>query len=261
LSEHNPSPSPLEGEGRCGGSAAPSSTTARAIAQHLDRGVAWATEPPAAALVAAEIVVLSAGVVSRYVFRSPLTWSDELASILFLWLAMLGSVIALRRGEHMRLTAIVNRLPQRWRGLADTVAALVVMTFMLLIMRPSLDYVAEEWAILTPGLEIHNSFRAAAIAVGALLMMANALLRLAAYTGLAQLVVALLVTAGVAGALYLAQPAARARQLQPRCLLRGSGRRGDRHRRADRLHLRHRDAGLSRAHDPCAADRRHGPHG
>jgi tripartite ATP-independent transporter DctM subunit len=151
--------------------------------------------------------VLSAGVVSRYVFRSPLTWSDELASILFLWLAMLGAVIALRRGEHMRLTAIVNRLPQRWRGLADTVAALVVMTFMLLVIRPSLDDVAQEWAILTPGLEIHNSFRTAAIATGALLMLVSAAVRLAERAGPAQLALALLVTAGVAAALYLAQPA------------------------------------------------------
>jgi tripartite ATP-independent transporter DctM subunit len=207
LREHNPSPSPLEGEGRGGGSAAPSSTTARAIAQQLDRALAWATEPPAAALVAAEIVVLSAGVVSRYVFRSPLTWSDELASILFLWLAMLGAVIALRRAEHMRLTAIVNRLPRRWQGYVDSVAALVVIAFMVLALLPSLRYVEEEWAILTPGLEIHNSFRTAAIAVGALLMMACALVRLAARTGLAQLVVALLVTASVAAAFYLARPA------------------------------------------------------
>ena len=59
-------------------------------------------------LVAAEIVVLFAGVVARFVLHAPLVWSDELASILFLWLAMLGAVVALRRGEHMRMTALVN---------------------------------------------------------------------------------------------------------------------------------------------------------
>ena len=55
-----------------------------------------------------EIVVLLAGVISRYVFHQPLVWSDELASILFLWLSMLGSVVAFRRGEHMRMTAFVG---------------------------------------------------------------------------------------------------------------------------------------------------------
>jgi tripartite ATP-independent transporter DctM subunit len=181
--------------------------TARLITHRLDRLLAWATELPAAALVAVEILVLSAGVVSRYVFRNPLTWSDELASILFLWLAMLGAVIALRRGEHMRLTAVVNRLPRRWRSLVDGVAALVVMAFMLLVLLPSLHYVEEEWAILTPGLEIHNSFRTAAIAVGALLMIASATLRLAEHTDRTQLLAALLITAGIAAALVLARPA------------------------------------------------------
>jgi TRAP-type C4-dicarboxylate transport system permease small subunit len=41
-------------------------------------------------------------VVARYGLHRPLIWSDELASILFLWLAMLGAAVAFRRAEHMR---------------------------------------------------------------------------------------------------------------------------------------------------------------
>ena len=37
------------------------------------------------------------GSVARFGFNRPIVWNDELASILFLWLAMLGSVIALQR--------------------------------------------------------------------------------------------------------------------------------------------------------------------
>ena len=80
-----------------------------------DRALALITEVPAAILVGLEIVILLAGVISRYVFNAPLTWSDELASVLFLWLAMLGAVIALRRGEHMRMTALVNVFSVRTR--------------------------------------------------------------------------------------------------------------------------------------------------
>ena len=69
-----------------------------------------AIEIPTALLVLAEIFVLLGGVISRYVFHHPIIWSDELASSLFLWLAMLGSVIALRRAEHMRMTAFVGLL-------------------------------------------------------------------------------------------------------------------------------------------------------
>jgi TRAP-type C4-dicarboxylate transport system permease small subunit len=95
----------------------------------LDRILAAATEIPAAVLVFIEICVLLAGVVSRYVFNEPLTWTDELASILFLWLAMLGAVIALRRDEHMRLTTFVSWIGPRWGDRLGAIAALVVIAF------------------------------------------------------------------------------------------------------------------------------------
>ena len=65
----------------------------------LDSALGHLVEIPAALLVVAEIIILFSGIVARYVLHTPLVWSDELASILFLWLAMLGSVIAFRRGE------------------------------------------------------------------------------------------------------------------------------------------------------------------
>ena len=102
---------------------APSRASAgRAWAASLDAALGRLTEIPAAVLVAVEILVLFAGVVSRYVLHAPLVWSDELASILFLWLAMLGSVIAFRRGEHMRMTALVNGAPPRLQAFLDVVA-------------------------------------------------------------------------------------------------------------------------------------------
>src|SRR5262245_46127436 len=57
-------------------------------------------EVPAAVLVVGEVLVLLAAVIMRFVFNSPIAWADELASILFLWLANLGAAVALRRGTH-----------------------------------------------------------------------------------------------------------------------------------------------------------------
>src|SRR5438445_12217155 len=74
------------------------------VGWRLETVIKWITEIPAAALVVAEVILLLTNVVFRYGLQAPLTWGDELASLLFIWLAMLGAVIALRRGEHMRLT-------------------------------------------------------------------------------------------------------------------------------------------------------------
>jgi tripartite ATP-independent transporter DctM subunit len=135
-------------------------------------------EVPAALLVLAEIAVLFAGVVARYAFHAPLVWTDELASILFLWLAMLGSVIALQRSEHMRLTAVVAGMSASARARTDALASAAVAVFLLMIVPSARDYASDEWFIETPALGIHNTFRAMAIPVGAVLMVVTALTRL-----------------------------------------------------------------------------------
>jgi len=146
---------------------------------HLaDRALGWLTEIPAAVLVVAEVVILFMGVVSRFVFNRPLVWSDEVASLLFLWLAMLGAAIALRRGAHMRLTTIAARLSPAWRARLDALAVGVPLLFLALLVSPALDYVEDQSFIETPALSWPGSIRAAALLAGIALMLAVALLRL-----------------------------------------------------------------------------------
>ncbi|NOJ39156.1 TRAP transporter large permease [Bradyrhizobium australiense] len=134
---------------------------------------------PAALLVVAEIVVLLLGIVARYVFHAPIVWTDELAGILFLWLAMLGSVIAFQRGEHMRMTAIVGMLAPGTRAFFDVFAIAASLAFLLLVIHPAYDFAVDEVYVRTPALDIVNSWRAAALPVGIGLMLIVAALRLA----------------------------------------------------------------------------------
>lgn len=176
------------------------------LAHGVDRGLGAVVETIAAGLVLAEIIVLFAGVVSRYVFHQPLVWSDELASIMFLWLSMLGAVVALRRGEHMRMTALVNHVQPHTRALLDTVAITASLAFLLLVLFPAGEYAYEETFIVTPALEISNGWRASAIPVGMGLMIIVALLRLLRISSFKQIALALAGTAAVVLAFWLAQP-------------------------------------------------------
>ena len=178
----------------------------RPVIDRLQRALGALVEWPAALLVVAEIVVLFAGVVSRYVLHSPLTWSDELASMLFLWLAMLGSAVAFHRGEHMRMTALVARAGPQLRAFLDVVATLAALAFLLLIVVPSADYAYEESYITTPALQIANSWRAAALPVGIVLMALFALLRLLRFGRWPIVAGALALVAVIIGAFVLAQP-------------------------------------------------------
>src|SRR5579872_7263455 len=150
----------------------------RSMVARLEHAAGMLVEIPAALLVIAEIITLFAGVVSRYVMHQPLIWSDELASILFLWLAMLGSVVAFRRSEHMRMTAVVASARPAMRAYLDVVATCAALAFLLLIVTPAYQYAYEESFITTPALQISNSWRAAALPIGIGLMVLLAVLRL-----------------------------------------------------------------------------------
>ena len=129
-----------------------------------------ALEWSAVALIVAEVVILLAGVVSRYALHEPLAWTDELAGILLLWVAMLGSAIALLRGEHMRLSFLLERLTPRWRERAETLGLLLTFTFLAVIAQPAVMFAVHEHPITTPALSLPNSVRAAALPAGVLLM-------------------------------------------------------------------------------------------
>ncbi len=161
---------------------------------------------PVALLVAVEIGVLLAGVIARYVFHHPLIWSDELASILFLWLAMLGSAVAFERGDHMRMTAVVSRLQPPARAFLDLLATAAALAFLVLILPHAWEYAVEEAVMLTPALEIKNSWRAAAMVVGFGAMAVFALLRLVQVGRPRQVALALALTVGLIVLMVLLQP-------------------------------------------------------
>ncbi|HET6605526.1 MAG TPA: TRAP transporter small permease subunit, partial [Rhodopila sp.] len=94
----------------------------------LDRWLGCLLDSACVLLLSAEIVLLLVGVIARYVFQAPQVWIDEMTSLLFLWLSMLGAVLALRTGSHMRMTALINRTTGRaWEGLNALGAAAPIL--------------------------------------------------------------------------------------------------------------------------------------
>jgi tripartite ATP-independent transporter DctM subunit len=178
----------------------------RSVAASLEASLGMLVEIPAALLVIAEIVILFAGVVARYGLHQPLIWSDELASILFLWLAMLGAAVAFRRAEHMRMTAIVASARPAMRAYLDLVATCAALAFLLLIAWPSYEYAYEESFITTPALQIANIWRAAALPSGICLMALFAFLRLARAGDIRTVLGAVLSVALLIAVFWLAQP-------------------------------------------------------
>ena len=150
----------------------------RSLSARLENWLGHAIEIPAAALVVGEVAVLLAGVVMRFIFNNPIPWADELASILFLWLANLGAAVALRRGTHMRTTVLVGFLSERGKAWAEALAIIAPCVMLLILMGPMWEYAEDEMFVQTPALGWPNTVRAAAVAVGAAFMIVICLLRI-----------------------------------------------------------------------------------
>jgi tripartite ATP-independent transporter DctM subunit len=178
----------------------------RRAAALVDRAIGIGCEAIGAVLVLAEVVILFSGVVSRYLLDSPLFWTDELANFLFLWLSMLGVVVALRRDGHMRLTTVANWVPAHWANWFAAVASLVVIAFVLEILMPAAQYLDQERYVELISLHISDGYRVVALLVGTGLAAVIALLRLLETTTLRTFALALLTVAGIAVLLWVGQP-------------------------------------------------------
>ncbi len=178
----------------------------RRVAFALDMLIGRSAEFVGAALVLVETCILFAGVVSRYVFNSPIIWTDELATFLFLWLSMIGAVVAVRRDGHMRLTTFINWCQPKWSNWLGTVAELVVIVFVLEIIVPTRAFLKVQASTELITLHISDWYRVVALLVGVGLISIVALLRLLETANLRNFLSALLVVGAIAGGLWLAQP-------------------------------------------------------
>jgi tripartite ATP-independent transporter DctM subunit len=186
---------------------APLSFNAEAEEVHVGSRLLRPVEAVSAGLLLALVLLLLAGVISRYVFSLPIVWIDEVASISFLWLAMLGAAIALDRNEHLRLTLFLHMLPKRLQRFIDALAPLVVAAFLLALIVPAFDYAWEEWFIISPALNIPNTFRVAAIPFGMAMMLAIVVVYAVRTAERRDLLLAAVLIAAVAAVLWFFSPA------------------------------------------------------
>lgn len=156
-----------------------------------------------AALLVVIISMLFVGVVARYVFSIPIVWIDEVVSLSFLWLAMLGTAIAMHRNEHLRLSLFLEMMPKRIQGFVHALALVAIAAFLLALINPAVIYAQEEWFVKSPALNIPNTYRVSALAFGIIAMLAILVTYATQTVSKSHLFAAVVVVSVFAGACWL----------------------------------------------------------
>ena len=123
------------------------------------------------------VVVGFAQVLFRFVFESPLSWSEELVRYVFIWSVFLTAAIGFNLNSHISIDFLTTWYPPRLQRMVALVSwgcviLGVVVVFVLgmqLIQSPSV------WLQKSPAMEISMTVPYAAIPVGCVVMMVNIL--------------------------------------------------------------------------------------
>jgi TRAP-type C4-dicarboxylate transport system permease small subunit len=143
----------------------------------LNRYANWQSRLCSWALVALGLVmtaVVLAQVFFRFVVYLPLPWSEELARYLMVWMGMLGAVVAQRKGLHIGVRVLVERLPKPlWDRVLAPLVQLAAMAFLLVIFWQGWELTAFNASQLSPAMQAPMYLPYVSIPVGAGMLVIN----------------------------------------------------------------------------------------
>ena len=84
-------------------------------------------------LIFAMSIIIFIQVIARYVFQNSLTWSEELARYLFVWLVYFSVSFTARRQKHIRIDAAINLYPKKLRPYVEILSEVIVLPFSIFI--------------------------------------------------------------------------------------------------------------------------------
>mgnify|MGYP001205824863 CR=1 FL=1 len=116
-------------------------------------------------------IITFSQVIARYVFEAPLSWSEELARFILLWLAMLSAAYGFKIKTHFSLQFIVNRTSFKLTKYVYFYVTLIVSLFLIIFIYYSLIFVMGVNGHLAPALQIPMEIPYSSTIVGGLLML------------------------------------------------------------------------------------------
>lgn len=88
------------------------------------------------------VILVNVNVIFRYFLSSPIKWTDEIVTSLFVWTVFMGSAYAHRRHAHLGVDIVVNLIHGRSKDVIALVVSILEMAILLLLTYISAQYVA-----------------------------------------------------------------------------------------------------------------------
>ncbi len=105
--------------------------------KRLDQGIDFIL----AMILAAMTIIVFTQVFFRYVLNSPLSWPEEVARLMIVWLTFLGGYMALREKKHIGFNLLVKKLSPQVQQIIIIVGKVLIIVFLLVMIKEGVLFV------------------------------------------------------------------------------------------------------------------------
>jgi TRAP-type C4-dicarboxylate transport system permease small subunit len=87
------------------------------------------------------VILVNLNVFFRYFLNSPIKWSEEVVTSLFVWTVFIGSSYAHRKHAHLGVDIVINVLPGKSRAIVQDIMSILEILILLMLTVISAQYV------------------------------------------------------------------------------------------------------------------------
>ena len=85
-------------------------------------------------------ILVNLNVICRYFLNSPIQWSEEVVTSLFVWTVFIGSAYAYRKHSHLGIDILINLLPPKVRNIVWDIMSIVELLILIMLTVISAQY-------------------------------------------------------------------------------------------------------------------------
>jgi TRAP-type C4-dicarboxylate transport system permease small subunit len=127
--------------------------------------------------------VTSAGVLWRYGFNSALSWSEELARFLLIWVSFLGAALATYRDAHIGISVVFDRLPPLFQRWVERLVNVIILLFLGAILVHGIKFLPDVSLRTAPTLQLRMDIPYLVLPISSAIMMFHLLVKMIAGAG------------------------------------------------------------------------------
>ena len=122
-------------------------------------------------LVLCVLVFMTSQVFFRYVLNSSLHWSEEASIWAMIWMVFIGSVVVVRKWEHIYIPTVVKMLPIKIRSLVILSTKILVLIFLCILCWYGWGIVTGHYNAFYHNVGVSTAWAKASVPIGCAMMI------------------------------------------------------------------------------------------